>query len=286
MASLSETNPLPLYAQLAAMLRHRIVRGDWKEGDRLPSHGELTREFAVARVTVRQAINILENDGVLKSRRGRGTFVAVRPGRRRRLPMHTTLASMLMLMQANAPDMDKIEECVAAPKLRPEDGTPAPGYIYFRRLYRRETIPINIASLYLDERIFRLAPDQLRETYIIQEIVSMSEVHIVQASQTVTVETADADVAGLLQVVAGAPIAWLRRVFRDPAGVVLFVGEYAYRGDLVQLEMDLVPTPVAGGQSCAQQQPTQARRQAAPRELGLPRVRKNGLTKPRSDVRP
>jgi len=124
MATLSEIDPLPLYAQLAALLRQRIVRGEWKEGDRLPSHSELTREFAVARVTVRQAINILERDGIVKSRRGPGTFVAAQPGRRRRLPMHGTLMSMLTLMQANPPDMDRIEERVATPKPHPEDGTP------------------------------------------------------------------------------------------------------------------------------------------------------------------
>ena len=281
MATLSETNPLPLYAQLASLLRQRIVRGEWKEGDRLPSHGELTREFGVARVTVRQAISILERDGVVKSRRGRGTFVAAQPGRRRRLPMHGTLMSMLMMMQANPPDMDKIEERIASPKLHPEDGTPAPSYVCFRRLYRRESVPIDVAWLYLDERIFRLAPDRLRETYIVQEIVSMQKVHIAHASQTVTVEAADRAVAGLLHVTAGAPIARLRRVFRDPAGVVLFIGEYAYRGDLVQLEMDLVPTPAASTRSRAQQQPTRVRRQAAPRKQGLPRVRRMRFTNPR-----
>jgi len=281
MATLSEIDPLPLYAQLAALLRQRIVRGEWKEGDRLPAHGELTHEFAVARVTVRQAISILERDGIVKSRRGRGTFVAAQPGRRRRLPMHGTLMSMLTLMQANPPDMDKIEERVATPKLGPEDGTPAPSYVCFRRLYRREAITINVASLYLDERIFRLAPDRLRETYIVQEIVSMPQVHIAQASQTVTVEAADAAVAGLLHVAAGAPIARLRRVFRDAAGVVLFIGEYAYRGDLVQLEMDLIPTPAASSRSRAQQQATRARPQTGSRKPSLPRVRRAGFTNPR-----
>jgi len=281
MAILSETNPLPLYAQLASLLRQRIVRGEWKEGDRLPPHGELTREFAVARVTVRQAISILERDGVVKSRRGRGTFVAAQPGRRRRLPVHATLMSMLTLMQANPPDMDKIEESVATPMLHPEDGTPAPSYVCFRRLYRREAVPINVASLYLDERIFRLAPDRLRETYIVQEIVSMLKVRIAQASQTVTVEAADAAVGGLLHIAAGAPIARLRRVFRDPAGVILFIGEYAYRGDLVQLEMDLIPTPAASTRSAAQRQPTRVRRPTGSRKQGLPRVRGTGLTNPR-----
>jgi GntR family transcriptional regulator len=242
MAALSEANPLPLYAQLAALLRQRIARADWKEGDRLPSHGELAQEFTVARVTVRQAINVLESEGLVTPRRGRGTFVAARPGERRRLPVHTTLESMLTMMQANPIDMVAIEECTVTPVLGAEDGAPAPSYVCFRRLYRREGIPINVASLYLDKRIFRRSPNRLRRAYIIPDILAMPGVKIAEAFQTVTVEAAEPSIATRLAIATGAPVAWLRRVFRDPDGVVLFVGEYAYRGDRVQLEMDLVPT--------------------------------------------
>ena len=52
-------SPLPRYAQLADLLRQRIARGVWKEGDLLPSLDALAAEFGVARVTVRQAIERL-----------------------------------------------------------------------------------------------------------------------------------------------------------------------------------------------------------------------------------
>ena len=52
-------SPLPRYAQLADLLRQRISRGVWKEGDLLPSLDALVAEFGVARVTVRQAIERL-----------------------------------------------------------------------------------------------------------------------------------------------------------------------------------------------------------------------------------
>ena len=45
-----------LYVQLADLFRQRILKGVWKQGDRLPSLEELAAEFEVARVTVRQAI--------------------------------------------------------------------------------------------------------------------------------------------------------------------------------------------------------------------------------------
>ena len=68
-------SPLPRYAQLADLLRQRIARGVWKEGDLLPSLDALVAEFGVARVTVRQAIERLARENLVSPQRGRGTFV-------------------------------------------------------------------------------------------------------------------------------------------------------------------------------------------------------------------
>ena len=72
----------PLYVQLADLFRQRIVKGVWKEGEKLPSLEQLVAEFEVARVTVRQAIERLTRDGLVSPQRGRGTFVTGAPQQR------------------------------------------------------------------------------------------------------------------------------------------------------------------------------------------------------------
>ena len=62
-----------------------------------------------------------------------------------------------------------------------------------------------------------------------------------QEHQTLTIGTADPETAGQLGIGVNAPVAYVRRVFRTPDGTVLYLGDVTYRGDLVQLEMDLVP---------------------------------------------
>ena len=57
-------SPLPRYAQLSALFRRRIERGIWSPGSQLPTLESLTAEFGVARVTVRQAINLLAQEGL------------------------------------------------------------------------------------------------------------------------------------------------------------------------------------------------------------------------------
>jgi len=63
------------YAELAADLRARILRGEWEPGQALPAEGELARTNSVALGTMRQAIALLVDQGLLERRHGKGTFV-------------------------------------------------------------------------------------------------------------------------------------------------------------------------------------------------------------------
>jgi GntR family transcriptional regulator len=66
----------PLYRQLAKLLVSQIQSGDYKTGNRLPSERELSEIHKVSRITARQAIDLLFEDGLIFREQGRGTFVA------------------------------------------------------------------------------------------------------------------------------------------------------------------------------------------------------------------
>ncbi|MGW4587559.1 FadR/GntR family transcriptional regulator [Amycolatopsis thermoflava] len=66
----------PVVPQVASLLRQRIQRGDWRPGDRLPNEVQLAAEFGVGRSSVREAVRLLAQDGLLDVRHGSGTFVA------------------------------------------------------------------------------------------------------------------------------------------------------------------------------------------------------------------
>ncbi|MEO8396856.1 MAG: GntR family transcriptional regulator, partial [Chloroflexota bacterium] len=61
-----DSNALPLHAQVAAILKERMVNGTWRNGESIPTEKELCAEFDVARGTVRQALQKLENEGYLR----------------------------------------------------------------------------------------------------------------------------------------------------------------------------------------------------------------------------
>lgn len=70
---------VPIYRQIATELWSRIQSGDLRPGDRMPTELELSAEFSVNRLTVRQAVAELQQLGAIEVRRGTGTFVADPP---------------------------------------------------------------------------------------------------------------------------------------------------------------------------------------------------------------
>ncbi len=66
---------LPMYRQIADAIRTNISTGSYKVGEALPTEAQLREVFNVSRVTVRQAIKLLVENGELESRQGSGTYV-------------------------------------------------------------------------------------------------------------------------------------------------------------------------------------------------------------------
>ena len=64
----------PVYMQIADMIREQIETGEIKPGDKLMSENEMTKAYGVARLTVREALGVLVNEGFLEKKHGKGTF--------------------------------------------------------------------------------------------------------------------------------------------------------------------------------------------------------------------
>ena len=74
--NLSELSDEPLQSQILRQVRAKILAGDLAEGEALPSIRVLAREQRVSVITVQRAYERLERDGLIRSRRRRGFFVA------------------------------------------------------------------------------------------------------------------------------------------------------------------------------------------------------------------
>ena len=75
LGAIDRASDRPPYRQIADQLRELIDRGTLVAGDKLPSEAELIEHYGVARMTVRQAVQELRNEGRVVAEHGKGTFV-------------------------------------------------------------------------------------------------------------------------------------------------------------------------------------------------------------------
>jgi len=74
--NISQTDARPLYLQIMEQIRARIAAGDWAAGKELPSIRALAAALNVSVITIKRAYLDLENEGVIVTRHGKGSFVA------------------------------------------------------------------------------------------------------------------------------------------------------------------------------------------------------------------
>ncbi len=234
-------SPIPRYLQLVDIFRQRIARGVWPMGQMLPSIELLMQEFSVARVTVRQAIKLLSDEGMVSPQRGRGTLINRIPARERSLRVHTTLAGLVDMYRGDKPVLTNIAESDASPTLLEGDGVAAPSYFHMRRVHARDGVKYCVISMYIDDRIFRKASSRFRNEVVLPLLFSLPGAEIAHARQTMHISRADVEVAALLEIPVGEPMADVRRILSAPDGTVLYLAEVTYRGDYIHLDMDLKP---------------------------------------------
>jgi GntR family transcriptional regulator len=78
LSRIDRSSPLPAWAQAAQHIRRQIETGRYAGGERLPSESELAESFELSRLTVRQAMAKLADEGLVERKQGVGTFVTPR----------------------------------------------------------------------------------------------------------------------------------------------------------------------------------------------------------------
>lgn len=78
---IDRNSPVPAYQQIANDISKRISQHEWHVDEKLPSEMELSQNYGVSRVTLRQAMGQLEKDGIIEKFQGKGAFVKNNPRR-------------------------------------------------------------------------------------------------------------------------------------------------------------------------------------------------------------
>ena len=233
-------SPVARYIQLATLFRNRIVSAEWPVGSRIANVDDLAAEFSVARGTMREALGRLEREGLLERLRAKGTFVRKAPTVGRQHKLAADWQSVASVHDGADVEILEIRLLAGLPPLDLTKGKPAGRYRMLRRVHSREGRPYLLSSGYVEEQLFRQCPrSQFRKLATLPILQSVAGDSLARAWQTLTVGTADVEIAALLKMPLNAPVAKVARTLIDVNGIILYSGHGIYRGDTVSLEMEL-----------------------------------------------
>lgn len=240
LAKTYQRSRVPLYLQVATTLRRRIGDGHWAPGDKISTLEELEAEFQVARVTVRQAIELLQKEGLVQRQQGKGTFVSQDIRDRRWLRLATNWDSLIATIKDNVPRILPVAAPPSQPRLDPGDGTPAADYQYIRSLQTQNGEPYALAGVHLARRVYDLDPKAFKTRTALSVVSGLKGIKIARAHQTFVIGSADTGTAAHLDIALNSPTAEAHCVVVDENGVAIYVGEIIYRGDCLKLDIDLL----------------------------------------------
>ena len=213
--------------------------GQWPVGMQLPTLEQLTEQFGVARVTVRQAMDLLEAEKMIWRRQGKGTFVADRAADHHWLSVATRWEDLVRLIAGTESLTLDSFDSPHSPPLAAEGTRFAAGYRFLKKAHSYEGTPHLLLKIYLDGSVYRRAPEKFESQPVIPILNSLLKLKIGHAAQTLTVGSADPEVARHLKVSVGAPVIEVQRTIHHVDGTVVYFGHLTYRSDSFRMDVQL-----------------------------------------------
>ena len=229
----------PRYREIEQAVRQRLAR--LKPGAELPSEAQLCEEFGVSRMTARQAMNRLAQEGLVSRVRGRGTFVGEPPTHRRANSLLSF--SNEMRRQGRTPTSHVLGRALRAPTREEAARLQVKGsekVLWLKRIRLADGHPIAVESTRLHRRtaVAVLAADLRTES--LHAVLVRAGCLPTQGRATISAEPAAADDARWLKMRKGAPLLVERRIILDQAGQPLEFTESRYPADRYALDVDFV----------------------------------------------
>lgn len=220
------------YQEIAAALRKRVRRA--AAGSLLPSEAALSAEFGASRVTVRRALDVVREEGLIAARQGFGWYVATEPVRQSLHALDTIEAQLAGSGRRNERKVIEFAFATAPEHVRELLATDS--VLRVKRVNLADGEPFAVVTVWCPGELGSgLSRDDV-ERRPFYELLGM---RLRGATQTIGADAANSDDAALLQVPAGAPLLTCQRVTTDVGGRPVLVSEHRFPAHRTEFVVDL-----------------------------------------------
>ncbi|MCH7666842.1 MAG: GntR family transcriptional regulator [Acidobacteria bacterium] len=236
-----ENSGIPLYYQLATLVREKIASREYRPGDQIPPESKLVSSYGVSRMTVRQAMAGLEEEGLIRKEPGRGTFVSDTATSGGDLELDRSIEDLISMGQATSVQLLELRETDASARealdLKMPEGTPVLRCKRLRLLgnqpycYIVNHVPIEIGR--------RIPESNWHSGSVLKFIEDELGIPLRVAKQRVRATLADANLAQSLDTRIGAPLLLVDYHIRTDEDRPVEMAELYYRSDLYSFTLHL-----------------------------------------------
>jgi GntR family transcriptional regulator len=240
-ANLLFDSNVPLYYQLASIIKRYVSAGILAPGDLLPSEAELCKNLAISRSTVRQAIGALEEEGLVSRRQGRGTFVAEPKMRRRNENVYSFTSEITALGLTPSSTLIEFDIITPSQDIMKMFSMNTNDVLFYRftRIRRVDGEPLMLETSFYPQIIYPNLTRELAETHSIYSL--LYEIGIVPASAVDSYEAVKLTLeeAQLLGCKSGSAGFFHQRQTMAENGEIFEFTQSLIRGDRTKLEVAL-----------------------------------------------
>jgi GntR family transcriptional regulator len=235
---------MPLYLQLAQKLKQKIRSGEISTGDTMPSERELMMTYQVSRNTIRQAIDLLEREGLVERIQGKGTFIT-NPRLKIGL-MRLSSFTEDMLERNMTPASRLLDRRMMAPPehiARMLGILPGEQALFIERLRFADEIPMALnVSYFAIQNCPGLAVEDVNSESIYSLLEKKYGLQLARAEQSVRAAPAEPHEAHLLEIAVNSPLLVIEGVVYMANGSPIEHLRSIYRADRYEFSISPVRT--------------------------------------------
>ena len=235
---------VPLYHQIQHLLRHRIHSGIYPPGTQIPSEHDLSRELAVSRVTLREALRELVRENLLVKVQGKGTFVSSNPPKRLAPVRYTGFLEELQerVRKLRVTDVEVIQTAATSELRTALQLDPAVSQLtLIRRLRHIDDEPFSYTLNYLPTEIgARIKIKDLYSLPLLKILQEDLKIPIVRARETIEAAPADPETARRLKIPVLYPVLHMTRVMYTTNDRPFEIVDIYYRADKYHYSVNMM----------------------------------------------
>lgn len=232
----------PLYLQLSTEFKSKIDKGEWSFNSQIPSLEVLVETYGVSRMTLRQALTVLVEEGYIERSRGRGTFVRKKTPSVFELQLPTTWDETVALSDLLGTDSitESDQPAMQLPPLcMKHQGKYATSYQYLCRVHTKDGVPYCYSEVYIASSIYKKHPTLFKQAAVASALSKIPDLHIDHAHQKLKIIQASLESANALHINAGDHVAEIRRT-ASVNNELIYFARLEFPTDFVKLEIDLI----------------------------------------------